>query len=186
MKRIIYTALLFMLFACSQKPLPYWKTDSFGFISSLIEGDTLRIKSIGGDSVFSSFDYLRFFISGDSLYVSCEESAIYPRRILQRRDTLLLWKNKPLNISNNKAILELYRTFEREFKVWNDTTSYCSVINEFNIYFNKDTLTLIDKSCVFNFYFDLKFLIQDSTNPSDIDSLADEQANSIIYQDWIE
>ena len=178
MKRIIYIILLFLLFACKQEP-PYWKTDSFGFISSLAEGDTLKIK--GGDYYDSSFDYLRIFIKGDSLYALYELLDTYRDKTLQRKDTLLLWKNAPLNISNNKLVLDWYKKFEQEFKVWQDTLDLCSPYSKYSIYFNRDTLTIVDRSCGFKSHGALTYFIRESVKPEDIYFLPPLQADSIRY-----
>ena len=179
MKKIIYIAFLFLIFACNQNPPPYWKTDSFGLISSLNEGDTLVIK--GGDYFDINFDHLRFFIKKDSLYTMYELSNTYYNRKLQRKDTLITWKNNPLNISNNKLVLDCYRTFEKEFKAWKDTLDICAPYSKYSIYFNNDTLSIVDRSCRFNSQMALTFFVQESTKLSDAYSITPEQATNIKY-----
>ena len=184
MKKAIYIVLLVLLFACKQEP-PYWKTDSFGLISSLTEGDTLKIRVLGRGFLFNGFDHLHFFIQDDSLYTSYEESEIYYIPKQQRRDTILLWRNNPINISDNKLILDCYKVFEQRIKSWNDTTNTCSAINEYSICFNKETLTVVDKSCkLTNFYLALTTLIQEGTALSDIYSITTEYADSIKLKEW--
>ena len=183
MKKAIYIVLLVLLFACKQDP-PYWKTDSFGLISSLTEGDTLKVRDKGNGFALRSFGFLRFFVKNNSLYVSYEESEIYYIPQEQKEDTILLWRNNPIDISNNKLVLDYYKTFEQKFKAWNDTANTCSTINEFSIYFNKDTLTIIDQSCRFSSFFDIILSIKESIMPSDIYSITTEYADSIKLKEW--
>ena len=178
MKKILYILLLTLLFACKQDS-PYWKIASLGLINSLAEDNILMIENCN-IGYFKVFERVSFFVHGNSLSVLCERLREYYLPEIDEHDTVLLWRNRPIDISNSKLILNKYKIFEQEFRAWNDTTNNCSDTNIFNIYFNHDTLVKIDRGCNFNSFFALVAAIQENVDSDNIYSISNEQADSII------
>ncbi len=115
------------------------------------------------------------------LYATHDEHRVYYCLNTDSYDTILLWKSTPLNISNNKAILDQYNIFEYEFRNWKDSLQNCSTTEIFTICFNGDTSSVMDMSCKFNSFAYLAQLIQDGVNLENTYSITSAQADSIFF-----